>query len=162
MEKKEKKQNPLKIKAEKFKKKQDVAAEQPTQSKSVLPPRVETDESKALTPDKSAAKKAEKNKKRAKKQQAKKEIVRFMPDADKGLSKAQVQERIDAGHVNKGQKKYSKTYRSIFVSNICTFFNLLCLLAALALHWLRQRCSRPCRQSGNKNIKKHLQSQVLF
>ena len=133
MEKKEKKQNPLKIKAEKFKKKQDVAAEQPTQSKSVLPPRVETDESKALTPDKSAAKKAEKNKKRAKKQQAKKEIVRFMPDADKGLSKAQVQERIDAGHVNKGQKKYSKTYRSIFVSNICTFFNLLCLLAALAL-----------------------------
>ena len=63
MEKKEKKQNPLKIKAEKFKKKQDVAAEQPTQSKSVLPPRVETDESKALTPDKSAAKKSRKKQK---------------------------------------------------------------------------------------------------
>jgi cation-transporting ATPase E len=35
--------------------------------------------------------------------------------------------------VNKTVKKYSKTYRSIFVGNICTFFNLLCLIAAIAL-----------------------------
>ena len=30
-------------------------------------------------------------------------------------------------------KKFSKTYRSIFRDNICTFFNLLCLIAAIAL-----------------------------
>lgn len=61
------------------------------------------------------------------------EVKRFNADANKGLDEAQVAERVEAGLVNKTQKKYSKTYRSIFVSNICTFFNLLCLLSALAL-----------------------------
>ena len=63
----------------------------------------------------------------------KEDVKRFNADANEGLDTAQVEERIAAGMVNKAQKKYSKTYRSIFVSNICTFFNLLCLLAALAL-----------------------------
>ena len=44
-----------------------------------------------------------------------------------------MEERTEQGLVNRAQKKFSKTYRSIFVGNICTFFNLLCLLAALAL-----------------------------
>ncbi len=61
------------------------------------------------------------------------EIQRFFADANQGLSQAQVDERIEQGLYNKAGKKYSKTYRSIFVGNICTFFNLLCLLVALAL-----------------------------
>ncbi len=61
------------------------------------------------------------------------EVQRFNAYADEGLSKKQVEERIAQGLVNKTGKKYSKTYRSIFIGNICTFFNLLCLLAALAL-----------------------------
>lgn len=61
------------------------------------------------------------------------DIKRFFADANEGLSKSQVQERIEQGLYNKTTKKYSKTYRSIFVGNICTFFNLLCLLVALAL-----------------------------
>ena len=60
-------------------------------------------------------------------------VKRFNADANFGLSSAQVQERIEQGLVNKTGKKYSKSYRSIFIGNICTFFNLLCLLAALAL-----------------------------
>ncbi len=60
-------------------------------------------------------------------------IQRFHADAINGLSSAQVNERVEQGLVNKTGKKYSKTYRSIFVGNICTFFNLLCLLVALAL-----------------------------
>ena len=61
------------------------------------------------------------------------EVQRFNADANIGLSKAQVEERIAQGLVNKTGKKYSKSYRSIFMGNICTFFNLLCILAALAL-----------------------------
>lgn len=81
-----------------------------------------------------ARKEREKELKKAKKSKAPKiEVQRFNADVDRGLSSAQVQERINAGMTNYTGKKYSKTYRSIFVSNICTFFNLLCLLAALAL-----------------------------
>ena len=61
------------------------------------------------------------------------DVPRFNADAEEGLSKSQVEERQEQGLVNRAQKKYSKTYKSIFISNICTFFNLLCLLAALAL-----------------------------
>ena len=60
-------------------------------------------------------------------------IRRCHAKADEGLSTKQVNERIQKGYVNTTVKKYSKTYRSIFVDNICTFFNLLCLLAAVAL-----------------------------
>ncbi len=61
------------------------------------------------------------------------DVKRFFADANVGLSNAQVQERVEQGLVNKTTKKYSKTYRSIFIGNICTFFNLLCILAAIAL-----------------------------
>ncbi len=61
------------------------------------------------------------------------EIQRFHALAGEGLSKAQVEERIEQGLVNKTTKKYSKSYRSIFAGNICTVFNLLCALAAVAL-----------------------------
>ena len=61
------------------------------------------------------------------------EVRRFNADTNEGLSQKQVDERIAQGLVNKTGKKYSKTYRSIFIGNICTFFNLLCLIAAFAL-----------------------------
>ena len=60
-------------------------------------------------------------------------VQRFNAYANEGLTTAQVEERIAQGLVNKTGKKFSKTYKSIFLGNICTFFNLLCLLAALAL-----------------------------
>ena len=62
-----------------------------------------------------------------------KEVQRFNALAGEGLSKAQVEERVMQGLVNKTTKKYSKTYRSIFAGNICTVFNLLCALCAVAL-----------------------------
>ena len=61
------------------------------------------------------------------------EVKRFNALAGEGLSKAQVEERVAQGLVNKTTKKYSKTYRSIFAGNICTVFNLLCALCAVAL-----------------------------
>ena len=60
-------------------------------------------------------------------------IRRVNAAANEGLNTKQVNERIQKGYVNSAVKKYSKTYRSIFIGNICTFFNLLCLIAALAL-----------------------------
>ena len=70
------------------------------------------------------------------------EVQRFHADVSEGLSKRQVNERIEQGLVNKTKKKYSKTYRSIFIGNICTFFNLLCLLAAVALMLARAPLSQ--------------------
>ena len=61
------------------------------------------------------------------------DVQRFNARANEGLSSAQVEERNAQGLVNKVVKKFSKTYKSIFIGNICTFFNGLCLIAALAL-----------------------------
>ncbi len=60
-------------------------------------------------------------------------VQRFYTAANEGLSAAQVEERKTQGLVNSSGKKYSKTYASIFIGNLCTFFNLLCLVAAIAL-----------------------------
>ncbi len=60
-------------------------------------------------------------------------VQRFHALASEGLNEKQVEERKAQGLVNKAGKKYSKTYASIFIGNICTFFNFLCLLAATAL-----------------------------
>lgn len=60
-------------------------------------------------------------------------VPRFHARPNEGLSSAQVNARIAQGLVNKTGKKYSKTYKSIFIGNLCTFFNLLCLIATLAL-----------------------------
>ncbi len=58
---------------------------------------------------------------------------RVNADKLKGLTSEQVQERVLAGAVNVAGKKYSKSYKSIIFGNVCTFFNLLCLLCAVAL-----------------------------
>ncbi len=60
-------------------------------------------------------------------------VQRFHAESWQGLSDAQVEERVSQGLVNKAGKKYSKSYASIFIGNICSFFNLLCAIAALAL-----------------------------
>ncbi len=61
------------------------------------------------------------------------EVERFTPELDEGLSEEQVDTRFNQFLFNDVNKKYSKSYVSIFVGNLCTFFNLLCLLVAVAL-----------------------------
>ncbi len=60
-------------------------------------------------------------------------VERFSPKLNKGLSAAQVETRFKQFLFNDTNKKYSRSYASIFIGNICTFFNLLCLFAAIAL-----------------------------
>ena len=60
-------------------------------------------------------------------------IERFEAKPDKGLSQEQVDTRISQGLINSAPPKYSKTYKSIFFGNICTVFNLLCIICAVAL-----------------------------
>ena len=68
-----------------------------------------------------------------KKKEPRKEYERYSPAPSQGLTTEQVEKRLADGLNNKDAKKYSKTYRSIFVGNICTFFNLLGLIAAIFL-----------------------------
>lgn len=60
-------------------------------------------------------------------------VERFTPDLKTGLSPEQVETRFRQYLFNDTNKKYSKSYASIFIGNICTFFNLLCLIAFIAL-----------------------------
>ncbi len=55
------------------------------------------------------------------------------PSMDFGLTIDEVNQRKTEGLSNGVPKKYSKSYLSIFVGNICTFFNLLGLIVAIAL-----------------------------
>lgn len=61
------------------------------------------------------------------------EIRRYSPNLQKGLSASQVSERFSQFLFNDTNQKYSKSYASIFIGNLCTFFNLLCIIAAAAL-----------------------------
>ena len=70
---------------------------------------------------------------RAKKIPSSSDVERFTADPDKGLTAAQVETRFNQFLFNDVNKKYSKSYRSIFFGNICTVFNLLCVLVAVAL-----------------------------
>ncbi|MDE7264926.1 MAG: hypothetical protein K2N52_01460, partial [Clostridia bacterium] len=71
--------------------------------------------------------------KRHPKKQINYKVDRFSPNLKKGLSTAQVQTRFKQFLFNDTNKKYSRSYASIFIGNICTFFNLLCWLAGIAL-----------------------------
>lgn len=61
------------------------------------------------------------------------QVERYTPALNKGLNTAQVQKRFTQFLFNETNKNFSKSYASIFIGNICTFFNLLCLLAFIAL-----------------------------
>ena len=60
-------------------------------------------------------------------------IERFNPTIKQGLSNEQVLSRKELGAVNNVEKKYSKSYFSIFFGNIFTFVNLLGLIVCIAL-----------------------------
>ena len=64
---------------------------------------------------------------------APKKITRVKASADNGLSVDQVIERINGGFVNQSKNENTKSIASIFVTNIFTFFNMLCLLIAILL-----------------------------
>ncbi len=74
-------------------------------------------------------------KQNSKKQKSKqtKDIARFNPKAETGLTAEQVQKRIEQNLVNITSTKTSKSIWSIIVKNVFTFFNLTCLLVAIAL-----------------------------
>ena len=59
--------------------------------------------------------------------------IRYSPQISEGLTSAQVNERFEHFLFNDTNQKFSKSYASIFFGNLCTFFNLLCVLAAAAL-----------------------------
>lgn len=61
------------------------------------------------------------------------QIRRFSPDTSNGLTTNQVNERYSQFLFNDTNQKYSKSYASIFIGNLFTFFNLLCVLATAAL-----------------------------
>lgn len=61
------------------------------------------------------------------------EVERFTPSCEEGLTSEQVELRFEQFLFNDVNKKYSKSYTSILIGNICTFFNLLCVLVACAL-----------------------------
>ncbi len=95
----------------------------PTPTKSVPKP----------APTKTATAKTEKPIKHKKNHKPAQDVQRFYADVSQGLSTSQVDKRMEQGLYNKTGKKYSKTYRSIFAGNIFTFFNLLCVISAIAL-----------------------------
>ena len=61
------------------------------------------------------------------------EVERVNPDINYGLSKVQVQERVEAGLVNNTKQNSGKSVLKIFVDNICTFFNLIWIIVFVAL-----------------------------
>ena len=61
------------------------------------------------------------------------DVERFNPTLDGGLSSEQVNTRFGQFLFNQTNKNYSKSIASIFIENIFTFFNLLCLIAGIAL-----------------------------
>lgn len=71
--------------------------------------------------------------KRHPKKKIKTKVERFSPRLNKGLETEQVETRFKQFLFNDTNKKYSRSYASIFIGNIFTFFNLLCLLAFIAL-----------------------------
>ena len=98
-----------------------------------MPPRHYSDKTYSPSPDFDKAKIISYFKKHPKKAVSSGKLERFLPDLDKGLTQGQIEERFKQFAFNDTNRKYSKSYASIFISNICTFFNLLCLCAFIAL-----------------------------
>ena len=65
-------------------------------------------------------------------------VARFEPSIEYGLNEQQINQRIEEGMVNDNQKQYSKTYGQIFLNNILTFFNVLCMAVAAALIYVKE------------------------
>lgn len=76
--------------------------------------------------------KPQKTKKKDKKDK-KDNVVRFNPNTKVGLTSSQVEHRVNEGLTNHTENKNVKSYSQIFLSNIFTFFNILCFGIAIAL-----------------------------
>lgn len=68
-----------------------------------------------------------------KKEQKNSIIERYSPSCEQGLTAEQIAERFSHGLVNDSKVKSSKTYTSIFIKNIFTFFNLIWAVIAASL-----------------------------
>ena len=60
-------------------------------------------------------------------------VERYSPSAQTGLTQQQVQEHTEQGAVNFTRYSSGKTYGSIFVNNIFTFFNMLTFAVFIAM-----------------------------
>lgn len=65
-------------------------------------------------------------------------IERYSPDATVGLTKEQVEKRVEQNLANDSKIQTSKSYFSIFYKNIFTFFNMIWLFIAIALCLVKQ------------------------
>lgn len=81
--------------------------------------------------NKTKQEKLEKNLNKIKKEQVK--YTHIDTDLSTGLTQEQVNERTIAGLSNNVEAKTSKSYAKIFINNIFTFFNMICLACAIAL-----------------------------
>ncbi|MBQ7885017.1 MAG: HAD-IC family P-type ATPase [Clostridia bacterium] len=61
------------------------------------------------------------------------EVVRYNTEPTTGLTRQQVEERKLLGLVNKTKQNSGKSFFTIFVQNICTFFNLIWAVVIVAL-----------------------------
>ena len=61
------------------------------------------------------------------------DVERYYPALEQGLSDEQVTKRFSEGLFNYTSQKGGKSYLSIFLSNIFTFFNMLMISVAIAL-----------------------------
>lgn len=62
-----------------------------------------------------------------------KNVVRFTPDPDIGLTDEQVRKRIEDGDYNKASSLKTKSFPAILRDNVCTLFNLINVLLAIAV-----------------------------
>ena len=62
-----------------------------------------------------------------------KKTNREIPSIDKGLTSAQVENRIKAKLINKSKKAFGKSYTEIIITNVFSFFNVLLYLIAAVL-----------------------------
>ena len=85
-----------------------------------------------VTPDKSRRKLMRKFR-RAKNIPDENSVERFHPALDEGLTEEQVASRYEQFLFNDVNKRYSKSYASILIGNLCTVFNFLCIIVAAAL-----------------------------
>ena len=96
-------------------------------------PKVFEKKEKVIRAPRIIPKEEEREDKSRQKKKEKVEITRFNPSSKNGLSSTQVQQRIEEGCVNIVENKNTKTYRSIILGNIFTFFNMITLFIAGAL-----------------------------
>lgn len=60
-------------------------------------------------------------------------VKRYNPDIKKGLTTTQVEERLKSGDYNKASNFKTKSFANILRDNVCTLFNLINLILAIAV-----------------------------